>query len=51
MAGVTDEREYRLGEQLVVTFEDGQRVTVRVVEVAEDGTVRVMPEAAVTPPP
>ncbi|MFC4943296.1 hypothetical protein [Pseudonocardia sp. GCM10023141] len=44
------EREWRAGERLVVTLPDGQRVWVRVVEVAEDGKLQVVPESAVTIP-
>lgn len=51
MCGVDEpERPWRPGERLELRVEDGQRVWVRVVEVAEDGTVRVMPESAVTLP-
>lgn len=38
------ERPWREGERLVVQLPDGHRIWVRVVEVAADGTLRVIPE-------
>jgi hypothetical protein len=38
------EREWRPGEQILVTLPDGQVVRCRVVNVTEDGTVPVVPE-------
>lgn len=49
MAGVAEpERDWRVGERLELKLPDGQRVWVRVVEVAADGSLKVLPESAVT---
>jgi hypothetical protein len=37
-------REWRPGEQILVTLPDGQMVRCRVVNVLDDGTVQVLPE-------
>jgi len=37
-------REWRLGEQILVTLPDGQVVRCRVVNVLDDGAVQVVPE-------
>src|SRR5690242_12148219 len=37
-------REWRPGEQILVTLPDGQVVRCRVVNVLDDGTVQVVPE-------
>ena len=37
-------REWRLGEQILITLPDGQVVRCRVVNVLDDGTVQVLPE-------
>ena len=37
-------REWRPGEQILITLPDGQVVRCRVVNVLDDGTVQVVPE-------
>ena len=37
-------REWRLGEQILITLPDGQVVRCCVVNVLDDGTVQVVPE-------
>jgi len=46
MLAVVNERvrEWRLGEQILVTLPDGQVVRCRVVNVLDDGAVQVVPE-------